>query len=787
MSQTSDYDSFPNLDTSDYGSFPNLESSDYGSMPSMSHSSDIPRFEKDYTFRAKRGFTATTAKTREIQIFEGDVGTILTNNELEKTCVVQVERTPEHSATESGILPGEIKPDVHKFEVSHEDIEPGVKVIPGQFSIEFEHLAKEREGKKFDIPIPADQDQVYKALDALVRSIHAARGEGLDIVGTKWVSEMGETGSNIPKFVYKMHEGFRQAGVLDVLNKPNFTREELLEAAVKIDSKNEKGNHGIYLCDYSDFVPTDELPGVWPDGSSRQYVGSTNNFSLQWQQHKNDCFDENRKDWHFYPYKVMHAARTRLAIVLCRQTIDDKSEREVREQVCMLLMETYNSRLFNPKLSPSTVASTNETHKQNLGAWTATYADMSDCAIRLKAIADKAKMISGWPGATTRASFCGQEQSVTDGLNRASPIFEESGFEKRLWVLTEAEFPGIGKVENYRRGVPYKCRKVLRNHEDGGKDHCDHYQLYTLRVNSPRDPKEKIFVVNFQTNEGELPPQGTPVYPTFEIVPEGQMHPYPLALLPDIGPFSDWSDAARLGARFEWQDLKTGQWKELYYQFTQTLLMYNPDVPGSLKPYVDATGIIRHLKRHLLDSRELDPERDEWRPPFGMARVIRAEFDWFTQTYRFSEQLGKSAIPWKAHRKSEDEIIEEMKKVGLENIGGAFGRASLNKLGKGNTSGHRRECDSCYVYERTTGAQPECKQLPGTETCPRCKDIGRPCSWTSESLLLSNETMIWALTSRMQSKDASREGLDPELFCVDPDEEKVYQFSGMHKPPAEDD
>ncbi|KAF2102202.1 hypothetical protein NA57DRAFT_54125 [Rhizodiscina lignyota] len=550
-----------------------------------------------------------------------------------------------------------------------------------------------------------------RAVTGVLNAIQAGSQGILDFLPQSWythAAHAGVAGANLDNIASQFLRGVDQAGLTQVLNQDNFTWVDLCKNGREINAVKEEGNKGIYLRFYFNDKNDKALT----------YVGATNNFSRRWKQHE-DCLRD--KNDHSNHYRKARPRNDRHSIVLCR--LDDLKDhgtdatlRHIFEQLALMLLQSYDPAVLAMKDRPEETSVDDNNPMVSI----MNVIDDKTTAEAFDETAKQAAMKSQWVGGCYRSSFKGV------GLNWASPLSDQLNYEKTIWVKQQQHIDGLGLATTYRRGSPFR----VTQQQDGN-------QLLLFRMSNGG---RTMGCTAGPTKDG-VPPAGTMVQVVWEVAPEGVIHPYSYARLPAVGAFEDWKRAMSLAIRLEWKDLESGSWQYYYCQRTNVLELERLDAPhknrhGALIGYMIATGVLRFLERRVLPG---NPRADDY--VFGLARVKEAKYDFYKQTLTFSADLPASTQLWNNNRRSLNDIVNDMKARGLMNVNVPFGQQTGMVAGRAPGQGgqKRLKCDTCYLSP--TQPRPECKKYeqPGFKNCIRCQELyGRPCSWTSNSLIDEN-------------------------------------------------
>ncbi|KAK5081393.1 hypothetical protein LTR70_000988 [Exophiala xenobiotica] len=399
---------------------------------------------------------------------------------------------------------------------------------------------------------------------------------------------------------------------------------------------------------------------------------------------------------------------------LCQMSKDDVFGMLLGEQILMLTNGSYVPNMYVADVGRAATAPTDpeDTSREVVKVIT-----LREVAHVLISVANTVFNDIGWTPLCSRPTF-----GVGKGLNYSSPLVEASRYEKTLWIKVVQ--PGVKEVF-YREGSEMKP-------PSGGRSA---YQTSFMKMSRYAEEGGVTWMNMYFHKDKNHPPQGTVVYPIWEIQLNGP-HPIPWARLNDVGLPSDWHVANTLALRLEWQD-KDGQWWRTYQQSDLQLKFEPTNDQGALINYNQAMAVIRFLQQR----QQFSPR--SWFYNAGIARIKQLTFDHASQTVRLQE-LAPPPEPWKkVTPKSNVQIRQEMAAAGCVNVGGTWNvRGRRGQPGQGRKE-RASKCDACYIITHFDGTARRTSKRSGvdctrrldangqaTNQCDTCWHRGLPCSWT---------------------------------------------------------
>lgn len=464
--------------------------------------------------------------------------------------------------------------------------------------------------------------------------------------------------------------------VLNVLNKSNFTIQELRMALDPVDPRDSRP--GIYTRIYFDFKPGPD--GVRPLPS--QYVGKSKNVGSRETGHTNIVEDEE-KETNSNHYRKARKAGSYIMGVLCY--LNDPQMRTVAEQCFVSLLETYSDAVitFEPKVSLQ-----EPDNPEEIARDTMKYYQDKEAASILQKLARMSFQVSGWGGGRSRQSY-----GTGDGCNWNSPITEREKGERIIW--TKMTFEMDKNLEIYSR-TPVQVRS------DGVRQ-CRFYVTMEL-PSAATLPTRGTFSPHIPSHIN-LPP-GTWVFPVIEMTADASPHPFSWCRLPSQGPWYDWDLAKSWALKIEWQDRENERWYSYYIVSSSIFEFRTPQLrePGAFNTYSHAIAIFRSLRQ--LD---LSPQgRPQWLYDYGVSRQKVMDFDWLNQRLSVRDTVVKNRIVTHRGPKTLFEMQYDMRRVGLHVLWNTFGLLDRPSIRQRQPPG---ACDSCYLHnlrDRRFGNQSVC-------------------------------------------------------------------------------
>lgn len=585
---------------------------------------------------------------------------------------------------------------------------------------------------------PEGQTLLERAIDGLLAAFHDNQ-HSLDLVLSEWVDPRIDTQEKRRNLTACIIDGYKNAGLFDVLKNGDFTMQAILDAGT--DIKHGLKADGLYLRFYTDVVAAPP--------QSDLHIGSSKDID--------NC---NRSHDKINPGKAgAHGTATRncqwrRAISLSSMKTDFDEWRYLAEQVTFLLFGNYNDRLFRDNQKPDTQSSDAlqnvadqldsseeppeglemdgddaedgegqvEKAERRRGNWRV----YKMAARALTAIADKTLPALGWTPAIQRPSFAGSRFGTIRGLNFQSPATAESS----QMIFTKTYLPQHALTLYSRRSCVMStagqiCQLGSASRRTG---HC----------------------VKFTLPAKVTPPVGTKVYLVFEIT-DSLPHPQNWAGLPTVCAYDDAKRASTLAVRAMWKSPSTEGRYETVYCFAggeqDKKFTFDASQPGSIVDLGRAIGILNFLQRcELVQDRRCMDVR------YGIAKVVQVSFDNLQQAL-VKKQDDPIRKVQAGHLRPAAQIAQDLKDAGAEKVGGEFGKFTAKHTGQ------RKKCDRCYLHEldgdrafrKVDVASAACTRVPGKTSCVSCDKAGIPCTWTDTDALKQNEALQLALLPRAHS------------------------------------
>jgi hypothetical protein len=380
----------------------------------------------------------------------------------------------------------------------------------------------------------------------------------------------GQSGTKVAWMTTKIIEGIKRAGLLRVLNDPQFTIEHLM-ANSTLDCKTSDARHksGFYFRRYIEPNPNR------PKKHCSLYVGQSGDLQSRSQGWTRGGHEEI--------IEKSESIDMRAICIVERVFYDD--HKYIVEQLFTSLLQTYRGVLL-AKTATTTDGDVQESF------------NIKNC-LDMTQIATAAAKESGWTGAVLRKSFWVDSFASCAGLNYQSPIVEAPMYEQCVWLRTDGYMPDdSGKsvpISNFRRAVPKMMTVIAPSQGSASKDKS--FIIWSL----VSDNKEYRLRVSRTLPKGglkdglEWPAENTYYDITFEVRTDWKPHKYSWARLPLLGPFEDWDRANSWALRIDWKD-PSGQNRFKYLHCERPHLIMNKDSNGSIQAY--ARGIEVRLPAH---------------------------------------------------------------------------------------------------------------------------------------------------------------------------------------------
>jgi len=567
-------------------------------------------------------------------------------------------------------------------------------------------------------------DQLSKAIQAFLSTlaasdIHYLNADFYDVIG-------GKEARHAMKYTRIFHAGVQAAGLLDVLNMPDFNLSNIRQNAREIASNSAPGS-GIYL-----------RITLHRDGKRGIIVGRTNSFGERFKRYTREIVDPDATRAHIRACRV---ATSYHMYELCRLPNDLSTNiTRLAEQTFTSLFGSYYESLLRPgnqlsaELMKEAFATGDDPYNTNRFRFCL-------AANRFTAVATAAAQKSGWPGVTTRAS-----SGITSGHNIDSPLLEwlvGDNYERYLWIRRDTFAPSKGDIKEpipvaiIRRSIPVTAHWTT--YSRGNLK----FVPYTLPIPIRREGQiQRWFSCGVRAitdhtlaNGEDYPKEGDLVQIVFEVRLDDKPHPLAHCPLSLIGPFEDWHRAMSWAFRFEWKS-PTGKWKRCYMRKRGNKLI-EEGVRGALTNYVFGMAVLRWLLKEAPDQHTLNRS---WMYSFPPFHVMRIHVDFLRQEVSLQQVPNGNTRLTSA--RLDDASIERI----MNQPQWLFGRVGANPqhilitdtkldlsasvidtLNLHPSLEKREKCDGCILRSRGP-----CKLIPGKEVCTRCYNFfGRPkCTYT---------------------------------------------------------
>lgn len=378
----------------------------------------------------------------------------------------------------------------------------------------------------------------------------------------------GTSGNNVTWITTRVLIGVQKAGLLGVLNNPQFTMEEL-EANANLNCEQFIGQDkaGIYFRRYIGLKPT-------PNRSKKPlslYVGQTVDFYKRCQSWASSSKQHEDVKAQSGPVKML---------ALCRLEKDFYKEHKfIVEQLFTSLLQTYKQALLDR----------NPDFGDDRGKF-----HMNNCCDMDK-IASAAAKESKWTGAVQRISFWAGSYSACAGLNHQSPISEARLHEPNTWLESRGfvqdkkdpskSFP----ISNFTCVVPKKMTVLDPTPKMSSKNNwfivfdVKNWETneYCLRIT-------QALPDDFSSNSEDFPINNSYYNITIEVRTDWKPHPYSWARLPLIGPFMDWDRANSWAININWVS-PSGEYRVKYFHCLRPYMKMTSKSDAAIQPY--ARGI----------------------------------------------------------------------------------------------------------------------------------------------------------------------------------------------------
>ena len=589
--------------------------------------------------------------------------------------------------------------------------------------------------------------RLHRTISALL-SILRFRAEEfeIDFLRNEFAQELPDQ-KRIEEYSALIVDGVREAGMLEVLEKSDFTLKELRDKGVRIHTQAAQRDlrKGIYLFwyDFESRFREDEL-----------YTGSTlMGFSERLVGHIYDMKHGKKNAPH---PKAMRESKTQKMFPICILKNASVFTTKLAEGTFCLFLDTYSDRLLNldVKLVDQDLADGMPDEDETLVDKKATQVEKAaiwgrnkEVALRLRSVAQEAMRLTGFPGGCRRKAFFNARAfGASTGTNWSSPFLE---FAQDTIYFTRFDLPGEAVI--FRRKQT-RCTTT--------KLYPNYLVLCEIKRRYSGDHKQSIRFAIPANASGPKPHAGAAIYLVFEIRLTGS-HDHAWANIPKFGPWTDWQDANRLGVRAQWQD-ENGSWYERWLG-TESYLTLQAGYEGSLSQYAQSMALMRYLLQRQRKGLR------SWERDFGFASVKQITYNYFDQTIAIKDRIpDANNIDPKPRRLTEEEEEQALIEAGVSRYGGAFGEL------KSRRGPSRRSCDFCVLAGTLQGYHHiKCIKIGDTGRCERCKSYGlHKCTWTPTEILRTNQTIQRTLNFGPK---------DENSLVTEIDEPKILGPTGQEK------
>ncbi|KAK3712965.1 hypothetical protein LTR37_008850 [Vermiconidia calcicola] len=506
-----------------------------------------------------------------------------------------------------------------------------------------------------------------------------------------------------------------------LLCSKHFTIWEVANVCTELNG-NQNGA-GVYIRIYYEFRKGSAL-----EGEVYIYIGQAENFNTRMNLHKYDMDNPSSANYNLKHYQIGRQAQKCKSFILCKHQSNEggssqagKVRRDLMEQVMMLLFNTYRKEALMNNWED-----TNEVSERSVVLAVAEQYASKKLSTIFTQIADLAAAKSGFARGTKRASF-----GVAGGLNYSSPFGGEAqvAYEKTLYARQE-----IGDYICFHRTAT-----VLDNRS------CI-FEKNFRTVDGTKSSMQPRVLPTDQA-DGMAPQVGEKFYAIWEIRKDGDAHEAPYFRVCDLGMYSNWTDANKLGLKIIWYSKRDKKWYGRYLQRTTDMLVHDPEnAQGALNRYKQGAALYAYFVRSWY------PNAQPWFPILGISDQIQVNVDGFQQNVVISvvdAPLRSLQGPIPANG-SLDVVALRMEELGFENVNGDwrdFGDKSWldsdpytgdmsvtpkERLSRKRTAIDRRHCDRCAMMhdQNRVGRGAGCGQVGNSNRCGNCVMAGLPCSWS---------------------------------------------------------
>ncbi|KAL1648486.1 hypothetical protein SLS58_002241 [Diplodia intermedia] len=610
--------------------------------------------------------------------------------------------------------------------------------------------------------------------------------------------------------------GMRRAATFGKFSSPSFTSKDFfgVETAQPIGKGFKHDYTCVYLIAYSGF----------PDGGcARIYGGHTMGLSKRTRSHYSVGWNEKRPYTH---YVFGRKAKKSAVIPFCILDRQDPTFGRIIEQLVMCLFSTYHEKIipFGGAQVKITTARLNQIQdllsddegddedEDNI-AQPEPEDSSSTGKGKGKAKSKKAQRLEDVKDPRQRRAL--QAHHAAEIASCMKPALESTG-----WKLDKVDWKGLN-ISSPLGETDRAGKMAWVKYDLGDRWQFRRSHLICKKISSSNALVLRMAIMSgvgqFGLSTTVIPKaikEGSKYWITAEIMKNQRPHPCPWALLPELGPWSDWASVFTLAFKLEYHD-EEGRWFQHYFQEVENPLSLLPDyryftktgqkpqpVSGSQQMYATVKGLLSYFLRQEF------PSAPTWWLDMGQADVREVIFnpaDPATQKIRL--QIPPKTQKPAPVRVPDQVMINQLASVGAQNIGRTLNSFSAAEKADLIAEVDKRsgfKCDSCrlnqvVLVDKVLGARDPgavvkvlhnfgdastrvCK--PSTidpSKCGCCWIRGIPCSFTPVHLAYANIPLQKLLMPRgyingrtQAPKDAQKKfGLKKAKLAYNPYPEEI--------------
>ncbi|KAL6709950.1 hypothetical protein ACN47E_000735 [Coniothyrium glycines] len=554
---------------------------------------------------------------------------------------------------------------------------------------------------------PPDKSMLGRTITKLIEAIHTSAPAWLNTN----LKRLLETQS-IASISNVIVQGTKDARLYDILNKPDFTCNDIIVSARHIiDSNYKKSTAGVYLRWH---LSSSELNHrIWSSSTQYIYVGKSIDLRSRFHSHPSGTTI----------YSELNQGSKKMVMpALCVMTSEDaKVFAHLVEQVFVCLLGSYQECIF--AVPTGAMGQNNTLALINLRQAAAFFNDVSG----------KVFAQTGWISATSRKGF-----GVANGANWSSPLLEWNSRSEQTLLIRTDSMVNYEASEAARPMAAFRRLTPLRAVYSKGKSAL---QVFTGPRFSEKSNTFKVSLVVPEKDQGLHGPEAdAPYHFVIEVLLDGSPHPHSWSRLPEIGRFKNWNQARSLAVRIEWEYPQgSGKWFSRFVQKNRIWASFEPGgIPGAMDGYSISISILQWLF-------DATPNHDHAFIPRcpAQARVLQVHWDIHNQEVVISQP--KPMTMHSGDKVSANSVVTAMENAGLLNVNAEWMNFTGNDPRAAGMrsyhigSGNRSNCDTCTLFLQGRQAKKlSCQPMDGNDKlCEPCFLFGRPCcSWTNREWIV---------------------------------------------------